>query len=270
MRKPRLNVLAIALTGAAFVGLVSPHDARAQRPLRATPFAYIGTVADCGVAGSHIVTAAWLGGMGLPDNGGQNTTALDVATNSNKNDPHNGLLLSKNGPTPDCAAAGATIDGIGRRGITLTELGFDYRNGTHCGAGAPRFNITSTLGYTYFAGCDAGTKTPAPQDPLEWTRVRITTAAQVFPASPTAPLFSFGPGGTEVKDVSIIFDEGTDTPGVEDPRGVGLAVIDNIDVNGQLIQSGTGIADGTNRGRGRNDNEDGDDRHDGGDHGDDD
>ena len=54
------------------------------------------------------MTAAWLGGMGLPDNGGQNTTPLDVATNPNKNDPHRGLLLSKNGPTPDCSSAGAT------------------------------------------------------------------------------------------------------------------------------------------------------------------
>jgi hypothetical protein len=252
------------------LGLVTmTREAAAQDGLQATPFVFIGSAANCGVAGSHIVTSAWLGGMGLPDNGGQNTTLLDLATNPNKNDPHRGLLLSKNGPTPDCSSAGATITGF-RRPITLTELGFDYRNGTHCGAGAPRFNITSTLGFTYFAGCAAGTKTPAPQDPLEWTRVRITEAAQVFPASPTAPLFAFGPGGTEVRSISILFDEGTDTPGVEDPGGVGLAVIDNIDVGGQLIRSGAGVADGTRANANDEDDDQDQDRDDKGHDGDDD
>ena len=264
--KHRVNVCAIAVAAVSMLGMLTmTRDAAAQGRLRATPFAFIGTAAECGVAGSHIVTAAWLGGMGLPDNGGQNTTLLDVATNPNKNDPHRGLLLSKNGPTPDCSSAGATISGF-RRPTTLTELGFDYRNGTHCGAGAPRFNITSTLGFTYFAGCAAGTKTPAPQDPLEWTRVRITGADQVFPASPTAPVFAFGPGGTEVRSISILFDEGTDTSGVEDPRGVGLAVIDNIDVGGRLIRSGAGVADGT-RDNDEDDDHDHDHDHDRDDHG---
>jgi hypothetical protein len=271
MRTLQMNVLTIVVTATLLMGLVTVRDASAQGRPRAIPFAFIGTSDECdGVAGSHIVTAAWLGGMGLPDNGGTNTTAIDLAANPNKDDPHRGLLLSKNGPTPDCSSAGAVITGFGR-GTTLAELGFDYRNGTHCGAGAPRFNITSTLGFTYFAGCAAGTKTPAPQDPLEWTRVRIVAPEQVFAASALAPPFVFGPGGTEVSQLSIVYDEGTDTPGVEDPRGVGLSVIDNIDVNGRLIRSGTGIADGTNR-DGHNDG-DGDDhdRHDGhdGDHHDD-
>lgn len=255
MNPNRLNMFTIVLTGAALLSVVTVRDARAQGNLQATPFVFIGTSSDCGgPAGSLIVTAAWLGGMGLPDNGGQNTTAADLATNPNKDDPHRGLLLSKNGPTPDCSAAGATISGVHRRS-TLTELGFDYRNGTHCGAGAPRFNITSAQGFTYFAGCDAGVKTPAPQDPAEWTRVRITTAAQVFPASPAAPLFVFGPGGTQIRSLSIIYDEGTDAPGVEDPRGVGLAVIDNIEVGGELIGTGTGIADGTPDQNDKKDNE---------------
>jgi hypothetical protein len=238
-------VVIVALGTTLAVSVASPRvqaDDGDDDNLRATPFVFVGSADECGVAGSRIVTSAWLGGMGLPDNGGLNTTAVDLATNPNKNDPHRGLLLSKNGPTADCSAAGATINGF-RRGSTLTELGFDYRNSTHCGAGAPRFNITSTLGFTYFAGCAAGVHTPAPQDPLQWTRVRITTAAQVFPASVTAPPFVFGPGGTQIRSLSIIFDEGTDAPSVEDPLGVGLAVIDNIDVNGQLIESGRGVAD---------------------------
>jgi hypothetical protein len=258
MRKTRV-ISAFALSAALCV-FMGPRPVRAddtdRRRLRATPFVFVGTADECGVAGSRIVTAAWLGGMGLPDNGGQNTTAADLATNPNKNDPHRGLLLSKNGPTPDCSAAGATISGTGRE-FTVTELGFDYRNGTHCGAGAPRFNITSTAGFTYFAGCAGGAPTPAPQDPLEWTRVRFTTSAQVFPASPAAPPFIFGV--TEIRSLSIIYDEGTDTPTLEDPRGVGLAVIDNIDVGGRLIRSGRGIADGIN-GTADDDDDRGDDR----------
>ena len=41
----------------------------------------------------------------------------------------------------------------------------------------------------------------------------------------------------------MIVDEGTDAVSVEDPRGVGLSVVDNIFVNGQYIRSGHGIAE---------------------------
>jgi len=222
--------------------------------LGAQPFVFIGSAADCGTAGSNIVTSAWLGGMGLPDDG---------SANPDGQDPHLGLLLNKNGPTANCSAAGATITGV-RPGTTLTELGFDYRLGGHCGAGAPRFNITSTAGFTYFAGCADGTLSPAPQDPAEWGRVRFT-AAQIFPASPSAPPFVLGPAGTgtQVRSISIVYDEGTDTPSPSDPTGVGLAVLDNLDVNGRLIAAGSGVADGTTGARKphRGGDEDTDDDH---------
>jgi len=51
-----------------------------------------------------------------------------------------------------------------------------------------------------------------------------------------------------------IHDEGTDTAGVTDPNGAGLAVIDNIDVAGKLITGGPG-----NNGNG-NDHGDGNDK----------
>jgi hypothetical protein len=38
-------------------------------------------------------------------------------------------------------------------------------------------------------------------------------------------------------------DEGTDTASVDDPLGVGLSVIDNIDINGTLITKGTNRQD---------------------------
>jgi len=206
------------------------------KQLGADPFVFIGTATDCGTAGSNIVTSAWLGGMGLPDDG---------SNTPDGHDPHRGLLLNKDGPTPNCSSAGATITGF-RPGTTLTELGFDYRVGGHCGAGAPRFNITTTAGDSYFAGCADGTQSPAPQDPTQWMRVRFT-AAQIFPAGTGEPAFVLGPAGTgtQVKSLAIVFDEGTDTPSTSDPTGVGLAVIDNIDVGGKLITAGSGIADGT-------------------------
>src|SRR6266446_7846519 len=105
------------------------------------------------------------------DNDGRNPHPADTlvgGTNPNKRDPHFGLLLSKNGPTADCSAAGATIvfprftqafqqqinatpkklraalianappsaffpPIVQGTGPTAIVLGFDYRNGGHCG-----------------------------------------------------------------------------------------------------------------------------------------
>jgi hypothetical protein len=208
--------------------------------LRAVPFVFVGTADECGVAGSRIVTSAWLGGMGLPDNGGLNTTLLDLAENPNKRDPHMGLLLNKNGPTPDCSSSGARI--LGAEGMLVTTtftLGFDYRLGGHCGAGAPRFNVVvkPLLGpetFHFVGGCSNAVPTPAPQDPLEWESVRFLgiNPAQAFPPIPP---------GSRIRSITLLYDEGTDTPTVSSPLGVGLAVVDNIYINGRFIRSGRGI-----------------------------
>jgi hypothetical protein len=189
---------------------------------QAEPFVFVGSAPGCGgAAGSNIVTSAWLTGMGLPDDGS--------ALNPDTKDPHLGLLLSKNGPTANCSSAGATITGV--EGLPVTELGFDYRLGSHCGAGSPRFNLTTSDNVLHFAGgCANGTKTAAPQDPTEWARVRFTLATQFTP-----PLAL----GAKIKSLSIIVDEGTDSTSVEDVFGVGLSVVDNIDVNGTLITHGS-------------------------------
>jgi hypothetical protein len=221
-----------------------------DRRLKADPFAFVGKAADCGgIAGSNIVTAAWLGGMGLPDNGGANTTAADLRTNPNKRDPHRGLLLSKNGPTADCSAAGAEIKGVKGTVVTPTfQLGYDYRNGGHCGAGAPRFNVSYTLpgggdDFSFVGGCsNDSTPTAAPQDPLQWSRVRFETSnpGESFPVIPP---------GSRIQSITLILDEGTDTatgprPSSGDegnPAGIGLSVVDNIFINGRFIRSGNGI-----------------------------
>jgi hypothetical protein len=208
--------------------------------LTATPFTFVGTAADCGTTdGSNIVTAAWLDGLGLPDNGGPNTSTTNPNPNT-KQDPHQGLLLSKNGPTPDCSAAGATIDGVEGMPVPLTggfRVGFDARNGGHCGGGAPRFNVTwwDPLGNemsSFVGNCSLAIATPAGQDALQWTRYRwdITNPAQAFP--PVTP-------GSTIKSIDVLFDEGTDQPGAQDPNGIGLATIDNILIDHEgLIRNG--------------------------------
>src|SRR6266850_2045829 len=217
--KRRVGFTAVAAAMALMGQMAAPALADDDRKLEAVPFEFVGKAGDCGVAaGSRIVTAAWLKGMGLPD-----------TNDPNKKDHHSGLLLSKNGPTPDCSAAGASIKGV--KGMTVSEtfeVGFDYRNGGHCGAGAPRFNVTTRDGvFSFVGGCANGTPSSAPQDPSEWTRVRInvTSPSQAFP-----PLAV----GSEIESISIIHDEGTDTAN-NDTQGVGLAVVDNIFINGELI-----------------------------------
>jgi hypothetical protein len=49
------------------------------------------------------------------------------------------------------------------------------------------------------------------------------------------------PVGAKIKTLSIVFDEGTDSSSSNDPFGVGIAVIDNIYINGTYITSGRGI-----------------------------
>ena len=215
--------------------------------LQAVPFTFVGTAAQCGgMAGSRIVTAAWLGGMGLPDNGGQNATS--------PGDPHSGLLLNKNGPTPDCSSAGARITGVSGMIVTATTaLGFDYRLGGHCGAGAPRFNVDTDKG-SFFVGCANAPQSPAPQDPAQWMRTRSVLATCGVECFPSAI-----PVGAKIGSISIVFDEGTDTAN-SDTLGVGLAVIDNIFVNGQVITSGPRVRENNNKHKDKHENGDDDDQ----------
>lgn len=221
------------------LGVVGPATAWADDDggLKAAPFEFVGTATDCAPspAGSRIVTAKWLRGMGLPDK--------EPADNANKKDRRHGLLLNKNGPTADCSSSGARILGVKGMVVTPTfTVGYDYRNGGHCGAGAPRFNIDTNVG-SFFVGCANAPKSPAPQDPAQWTRTRTVTTAcgsECFPGSI--------PAGATINSINIIFDEGTDTAN-NDTEGVGLAVLDNIFINGVLIsgERGEGHHDGKDK-----------------------
>jgi hypothetical protein len=188
----------------------------------ASPWTFVGTVATCGVNGAKIVTSAWLGGLGLPDNGVAHVS-------SNKKEAHEGLLLSKHGPMANCSSAGADIIGW-TPGAPLTALGFDIRKGSACGAGAPRINVKSG-GTTYFFGCVHGTKTAAPQDAANWDRITFDAAGGPYAGAET---FIFGV--TPVDEIYIVLDEGTDiVTGADNPAGIGLAVLDNIRINNTYI-----------------------------------
>jgi hypothetical protein len=229
-------------------------------------------------ANTFLVQAQWLDGIGCPTNAkvsadGATTTSryTDAAcATGDSSDSHNqGLLLAKTGPTANFASAGADITGV--KGITLTELGYDIRKpgadtragarGSHCGAGAPRFNVTTADGITYdFIGCNSGA-TPATTevDGQGWIRLRwgsgsILAFAANGPAAGTVVNIS----GMTVKSIQIVFDEGQDTG----PDNFGLAVLDNINVNGTLVGQGDNADNKKDKNKDKNHGDNGDDNND--------
>jgi len=111
--------------------------------------------------------------------------------------------------------------------------------------------------FHFVGGCSNETAPiGAGQDPAQWTRVMFQTSnpAESFPVIPV---------GSKIVSISILYDEGTDTAN-NDTQGVGLAVIDNIYINGQIITSGPSGKDKADKDK--KDKGDGDDD----DHGEDD
>jgi hypothetical protein len=193
MRKSFLSFLILAMI--IFAGFVQGGQGQSKK-FAAKPFVLDPEDTDA-------VTGAWVTRLGLPDSGHSN----------------HALVLEKITLSATNASAGAKIRWLKDKLVTdLTELGFDYKNGGHCTAVAPRFVVTID-GADYTLGCTAGTSAPAPDDVVNWTRVRFGPgefAAAGFPAMGT------------IEDAKVIFDEGTDD-------GTGSVYLDNIDVNGSLI-----------------------------------
>jgi hypothetical protein len=230
------RVLIVAVCSLA--GILGRAASASEEQLSAVPFEF-------DPFGTHLVGALWKGGFGCPTNA---KTTPDGETFLPYTDPAcdtgdprdkrvEGLLMAKTGPTANYASSGAVIKGV--KGMKLTELGYDIRKplssfddrGSHCGAGAPRFNVTTRSGKTYSIGCNS----PAANEQQPgngWVRLRWGGAfpLMAFDASSTLRDIS----GVEVKQLSIVFDEGQDTG----PDNFGAAVLDNIDVNGTLIGRG--------------------------------
>lgn len=205
-------------------------------------------------AKSFLVEASWLTGIGCPTNA---TVTYDGSTKSTYTDPacptgdgndkrNEGLLLAKTGPTGNYAAAQADIRGF--RG-PITELGYDIRKpantsdsrGSHCGAGAPRFNLTAvrekgsnSASTTYFIGCNSPTPAQTSNGSQGWIRLRWggdNTPLMAYDST-TGVLTNIT--GMQFESIQIVFDEGQDTG----PDNFGLSVLDNIDVNGVLVGQG--------------------------------
>ena len=210
-------------------------------------------------ADTDLVQSTWLSGIGCPTNAGTSSNGAKkpdgtftdpacAAGGDPKDKDNEGLLLVKTGPTPNVASAFALIKGLPKN-LTLTELGYDIRKpgadqtdprGSHCGAGAPRFNISTTTGF-FFLGCNS--PPPTMDTPgTGWQRLRWGTGAPgsvvAFCASPngcgSVAAGAPGPVTGNVTELAILFDEGQDT-GLDN---FGAAILDNIDVNGVLVGRG--------------------------------
>jgi hypothetical protein len=200
-------------------------------------------------AHTNLVQAAWLNGIGCPTNafiGLPNSTFTGVGstmpfadtacTTGDSNDQRNqGLLLAKTGPTTNFASATAEL--INVKGITLTELGYDIRKlglstdplGSHCGAGAPRFDVVTSEGTVHFLGCSSPPPTTQTPSATGWIRLRWDAAGLAAAFPPILPT-------DIVKRIVIVFDEGQDAFG--GPDQFGGAILDNIDVNKMLVGHG--------------------------------
>jgi len=201
---------------------------------------------------TNLVQATWLPSIGCPTDAQiaiPNATFTGVASfepftdaacpTGDSTDQHNeGLLLVKTGPTRNFAAAIAELTKV--KGITLTELGWDIRKqgasagvaGSHCGAGAPRWNVITSDGVVHFIGCNSP---PAPiqmSSTTGWIRMTWSGSALLGAFPPITPT-------DIVQRIQIVFDEGQDVSG--GPDQFGAAVLDNINVNG--IRVGTGAVD---------------------------
>ena len=178
----------------------------------------------------NLSQSSWLTGIGCAANGG-----TDLCAPGDPKDKRNeGLLLAKTGLTSNFVSAGARINGV--KGMLLTELGYDLRKpadtadprGSHCGAGAPRFNVV-IAGENFFVGCNSPTPVTTPFG-LGWIRLRWMGPI----------ILGFGPRGFEniagkqIEGISLLFDEGQDVA----PDNFGVAILDNIDVNSQLAGRG--------------------------------
>ena len=209
---------------------------------------------------TSLVQAAWLHGIGCPTNAtiavfnaageielqGFTDTACPVGDANDAR--HEGLLLAKTGPTANFAAAFARIVGI--TGTALTELGWDIRKqsltplvpgnhagtsplGSHCGAGAPRWNIETQEGDFFFLGCNSPFAPVQMASTTGWIRMRWGAPLVAFNAA-TGTLEDIT--GRTIKSLAVLFDEGQDPSG--GPDQFGAAILDNISINGRIVGRG--------------------------------
>jgi hypothetical protein len=168
--------------------------------------AILPTVSDPTESGT--VGSQWLSGAGATTTASNNTSTRALA-------------LSKTANAPAGTTAGAQL--VHAESLTsLTGLGFDLRSGSHCTATSPRFVVVTADDVTHnVVGCASGAMQTAPS--AGWVRVSFDPTTQAAPA--IIP-------GQAIKSISIVLDEG---PEATSTPGSGLAVLDNIKVNGVTV-----------------------------------
>jgi len=152
--------------------------------------------------GASTADAAWMDGYGVP-----------VAS---KNDPTSqGLVLTRNPTASTAAIAGVVLKGA--TGTQLSQLSFDLRSDSECSARAPQFVVVTADEIVHRGSCANGTIQSLSVS--GWQRVSFdpANARQLSPA--VAP-------GTAVKTIALVMDQ---------PVGSGMAVLDNINLNGRYI-----------------------------------
>jgi hypothetical protein len=200
---------------------------------------------------TYLVQAEWLRGVGCPTNartydGSTHGTYTDpaCATGDKRDRKNEGLLLAKTGPIANWASATAEIKGF--KGRTLTELGWDIRKpngdpgsprGSHCDNGSPRWNITTKDGTLFFVGCRS--PLPVATAGAGFQRHRWGAGGAPLMASHGTTGVLTNIEGMKVKRLQLVFDDGQDTL----PTNFGLAVLDNIDVNGKIVGRDSGDRD---------------------------
>jgi hypothetical protein len=197
---------------------------------------------------THLAQSTWLDGIGCPTGAktevflpptfsthGPGTYTDPACNTGDPKDNHNeGLLMVKTGPTNDDVAAVAELKKV--RGSTVQELGYDIRKkggsasitGSHCGAGAPRFNVQTSDGL-WFVGCNSPAATTETLGD-GYTRLRWGPGVVLGYKDGVA----LSPITGTVQRVTIVFDEGYDTGG----DFFGAAILDNIDYNKTLVGRG--------------------------------
>jgi len=234
-----------------------PRDLIAASTIRRNGLGVASVIPFTGVAPSVVgdptlAYAEWKQGVGCP------TNVADPYACFASSDPadllNTGLFLVKTGPiTSDPAVdlssyplgvedlspyASADLQGVaGAKVSDLFELGYDLRKpdsnafyngaGSHCGLRSPRFNVLTqgaagTSTHRFY--CSNGALDSVNSG---WLRLRWT----MDQADPV-----MDPNDT-IQSIKIVADEGQDPLGGS-PDLFGVAVLDNIDVNGVLIGIG--------------------------------
>jgi hypothetical protein len=201
-------------------------------------------------AKTHLVNGAWLMGIGCPTDAklapypatSATTTYTDpaCAVGDPKDKDNEGLLLAKTGPTANNAEPFAELKHL--KGVAITELGYDLRKprsaedprGSTCSVEAPMFQLQTKAGDVYYIGCQS--PPPTAQVPGDgYVRLRWGAPAPLMAYNNSTGLTDIT--GMTFEKVYIVFQDGYGV-GTADQSNFGLAVLDNIDVNGVLVGEG--------------------------------